>query len=74
MPRIRRLSSHDVLKILADNGFKRVLEPRGSHVRLGKMQDGKYYATTVQMGRKDLTIWTINKIIRQSGKPTEEFM
>jgi len=38
------------------------------------MQEEKYYATTVQMGRKDLTIWTINKIIRQSGKPPEEFM
>jgi hypothetical protein len=37
------------------------------------MKDGKYYATTVQIDRKDLTIWTINKIIRQSGKPPEEF-
>jgi predicted RNA binding protein YcfA (HicA-like mRNA interferase family) len=62
------------LKILADNGFTRVLKPRGSHIRLGKISDGKYYATTVQMDRKELTIWTINKIIRQSGKPPEEFM
>lgn len=70
--KIRRLSGREVLKILVNNGFKR-LSSSGGHVRMGKMKDGKYYATTVQVSKNELKTWTILKIIQQSGKPPEEF-
>jgi len=74
MSKLHPRASRDVLKILLDNGFERVSEhPTGSHVRLGKYINEAYKATTVQMNRKEIPVWVLHKIIRQTGKPVEEF-
>ncbi len=76
MPKLSPKSGREVLKILEDNGFRRITQnPTGSHIRMGKnFPDGTYRATTVQMNRREIEVWVIHKIIRQTGKPAEEFV
>jgi predicted RNA binding protein YcfA (HicA-like mRNA interferase family) len=60
------------MKILEQNGFKRILVIRGDHARFAKMTERGYCATTVQIN-KEIPVSMIHKIIRQTGKPPDEF-
>ena len=73
MPQLRPKPSRDIIRILEKNGFKILFDPKGSHARFGKITDNGYHATTVQINRREIPVFVLLKIIRQTGKPIDEF-
>ncbi len=66
MPRLKRLSSSDVLKILAKFGFT-IHSQRGSHIKLRRTtKDGKQTLTIPN--HKQLDTGTCYGIFKQGGK------
>ncbi len=67
MPRLRRLSAREVLKILGDFGF-RVARVRGSHARLVRvLPEGERQVLTVPLHR-ELAAGTLHAIFRQASR------
>jgi len=71
MGKLRILSQKKVIGILKSNGFKRVRARK--HITFKKiLQDGSVLTTWVPH-HKEVTIFVIQYIIKQTGKPREEF-
>ena len=73
MPRLRRLTSRDVLRILRDFGFE-VASMRGSHAKLVRMTaSGGRQVLTVPV-HSQLQAGTVRAIYRQASRfvPAEE--
>ncbi|MCH8065259.1 MAG: type II toxin-antitoxin system HicA family toxin [Chloroflexi bacterium] len=70
-PRLRRLSGHQVITILARFGFKPVAQ-RGSHVKLRRITaDGSKETLTVP-NHEELDIGTLRAIVRQAARYVSE--
>jgi len=71
MGKLRILSQKKVIGILESNGFKKVRS--GKHITFKKkFQDGSVLTTWVPH-HKEVTVFVIQYIIKQTGKPREEF-
>ena len=67
MPRLRRLTSREVLRILGGFGFE-VVSMRGSHAKLVRVtQAGERQVLTVPM-HSQLAIGTVRAIYRQAAR------
>lgn len=67
MPRLRRLSATDVLRILHQSGFE-VVAQRGSHAKLVRVSaDGERQVLTVPLHR-NLATGTLHAIYRQAAR------
>ena len=67
MPRLRRLSGHETIAILEQQGFE-VTRVRGSHYRLRYEHGGRTCTTTVPVhGGRPLATGTLRAILRQVG-------
>jgi predicted RNA binding protein YcfA (HicA-like mRNA interferase family) len=67
MPRLRRLSGKDVLKILADLGFE-LYSQSGSHIKVQRIaEDGSKQRIIVPVhGSKQLKMGTLKSIYRSA--------
>jgi len=71
MAKLRPLSQDKVIKILESNGFKQVRSRK--HITFKKTDSqGKVWTTWVPH-HKEVTLFVIKYIIKQTGKPREEF-
>lgn len=73
MPRLKRLTSREVLRILGGFGFE-VVSMRGSHAKLVRISEsGERQVLTVPM-HSQLAIGTVRAIYRQAARfiPIEE--
>jgi len=69
--KLRPLPQNKVTQILKNNGFQEVRS--GKHITYKKTdKDGKVLTTWVQ-NHKEISLFVIHFIIRQTGKPREEF-
>lgn len=67
MPRLRRLTAREVLKILADFGFA-VVTTRGSHAKLVRvLSSGSRQVITIPLHRQ-LAAGTLQAIYRQASR------
>jgi predicted RNA binding protein YcfA (HicA-like mRNA interferase family) len=67
MPKLRRLSGPEVIKVLAQFGFS-PLTQRGSHVKLRRLQpDGTRQTLTVP-NHQELDTGTARAILRQASR------
>lgn len=72
MPKLVPLPRYKVMKILKDNGFA-VTREGGRHTVLEKQDsNGRWWATFVPRHNK-ISIGVVQEIIKQTGKPREEF-
>lgn len=67
MPRLRRLSSADVLRILGRAGF-RVAKQRGSHAKLVRITPGGDKQVLVVPVHSNLATGTLHAIYRQASR------
>ena len=73
MPRFKKLSGHEVVKILCNKfGFK-VSGRKGSHVRLSKEIDSGKIGCVVPV-HTELKTGTLKSILRQARISEDEFM
>lgn len=71
MPRLQQLGQAKVIKILEANGFRQARS--GKHITFKKTDSrGKVWTTWVPR-HKEVTLFVIKYIIRQTGKAREEF-
>ncbi len=71
MPKLRPLLQETVIKILESNGFKQVRSRK--HITFKKTDsEGRIWTTWVPHSR-EVTLFVIQYIIKQTGKPREEF-
>ncbi|MDI6885066.1 MAG: type II toxin-antitoxin system HicA family toxin [archaeon] len=69
--KLRPLPQHEVIKILETNGFQRMRSRK--HITFKKKDpDGRVWTTWVPK-HKEVTVFVLKSIIRQSGKSREEF-
>lgn len=69
--KVHPLDQREVIQILKKNGFQEVRS--GPHITFKKTDtDGKVWTTWVSH-HKEVTVFVIKHIIRQSGKQREEF-
>jgi predicted RNA binding protein YcfA (HicA-like mRNA interferase family) len=66
----KRLSSDEVARILAKNGFELVSQ-KGSHQ---KFRDTAGHSAIVPAGRREIPLGTLASIIRQSGLRRDLFL
>ncbi len=71
MARLRPLPRQKVVKILKSNGFRRVRS--GKHATFKKKDRSGRVLITWVPHHKEVSLFVIKYIIRQSGKPREEF-
>ena len=72
MAKLRSQSKRDILEILHSNGFEEAGGTR--HIKLKKtLADGTVLTTYVSRGSKEIPVQIIKYIIKQTGKPREEF-
>ena len=65
MPKLKKLSGKEVVKILAQLGFE-IVSQRGSHVKLGRiLPDGTKQSLTIPL-HEDLDKGTLRAIFRQA--------
>ncbi|MEA1999117.1 MAG: type II toxin-antitoxin system HicA family toxin [Euryarchaeota archaeon] len=69
--KLRPLPQHEVIKILEANGFHRVRSRK--HITFKKEDSGGRVWTTWVPKHKEVTVFVLKSIIRQSGKSREEF-
>ncbi len=69
--KIRSLPQHKVIKILKENGFQQVRA--GKHITFKKTDSNGKVLTTWVPHHNEVTEFVIHYIIRQTGKPREEF-
>jgi predicted RNA binding protein YcfA (HicA-like mRNA interferase family) len=67
MPRLRRLSSGDVLRVLGRSGFQ-VATQRGSHAKLVRIAPGGEKQVLVVPVHGDLATGTLHAIYRQAAR------
>ncbi len=72
MPELRKLSGHDVLKILCNKFGFEISGRTGSHVRLSKFMSAGKIGTVVPM-HKQLKIGTLKGILKLAKVSEEEF-
>ena len=72
MPRLRRLSGRETIRVLEQLGFEQVRQ-RGSHVVLKKQTPEGAVGCVVPLHR-ELAIGTLRGILRQAGVTPDEFM
>ena len=66
MPKLKRLSGKELIKILEGFGFK-VISQKGSHVRLQRMIDDKEQRLTIPLqGSKEIKLGTLSGIYKQA--------
>jgi len=70
MARLKPLNQIKVVRILESNGFKRVRS--GKHITFKKKKGNKVLTTWVPHHRT-VTAFVIQYIIKQTGKPRDEF-
>ncbi len=70
LPKLRRLSGRDVVRILQAHGFTQIRQ-RGSHIVMQKQQENTI--TTIVPDHDTLRIGTLQSIIRQSQLPRSLF-
>ncbi|MBC8448906.1 MAG: type II toxin-antitoxin system HicA family toxin [Chloroflexi bacterium] len=73
MPKLRRLSGPEVIRILEDFGFA-VHTQRGSHVKLRRIGPGGEKQTLTIPRHRELDTGTLQAILRQASRyaPEEE--
>jgi predicted RNA binding protein YcfA (HicA-like mRNA interferase family) len=69
--KLRPLPQHEVIKILEANGFQRVRSRK--HIKFKNEDSGARVWTTWVPKHKEVTVFVLKSIIRQSGKSREEF-
>ena len=67
MPRLRRLSSRDVLRILHRFGFE-VSAQRGSHAKLVRISPGGLRQVLILPLHRSLAVGTLHAIYRQAAR------
>ena len=67
MPRLRRLSSGDVLRILGRAGFH-LAQQRGSHAKLVRISPGGEEQVLVALIHGNLATGTLHAIYRQAAR------
>ncbi len=70
MGKLRPLPQHRIIQILKGNGFHEVRS--GKHITFKKTKDGRVLTTWVPH-HKEITVFVLKYIIRQTEKPREEF-
>ena len=70
--RLRPLEQNKIIRILEKNGFVRVRE--GKHITFKKTDSKSKVWTTFVPHHKEVTIFVLQYIIRQTGKSREEFL
>lgn len=70
MGRLKPLSQNKVIRILENNGFKKVRS--GKHITFKKTTDGRVLITWVPH-HHEVTIFVIQYIIKQTEKSRKEF-
>ena len=71
IPKLSPLPQRKVIKILVNNGFKKARS--GKHITFKRVNsDGKILTTWVPH-HKEVTVFVIQYIISQTGKPRKEF-
>ena len=68
--KLRPLPQNKVVKILESNGFSKVRSSK--HITFKKSSEGKVLTTWVPH-HSEVSVFVIQHIIRQTGKPREEF-
>jgi len=71
MPKLRRLSGNDVLRILSRFGF-RVVSQRGSHAKLRRTTAGGVKETLTVPVHRELDTGTCRAILRQASRYVPE--
>lgn len=71
MGKIKPLSQNKVIRILKDNGFKKVRS--GKHITFKKIATNGKVLTTWVPHHHEITVFVINYIIKQTKKPKSEF-
>ncbi|MDD5163667.1 MAG: type II toxin-antitoxin system HicA family toxin [Candidatus ainarchaeum sp.] len=71
MPKLQPLKQSKVIKILESNCF--VQARSGKHITFKKTDSQGKVLTTWVPHHKEVTVFVIKYIIRQTGKPKEEF-
>ena len=66
MPKLKRLSGKELIKILERFGFE-VISQKGSHVRLQRVLDGKEQRITIPLhGAIEIKLGTLSRIYKQA--------
>jgi len=73
MPKLRKLSGHEVVKILCNKFGFEILRQRGSHMILCKKIPGGKIGTVVPM-HKEVKIGTLKNILKLAKIDVEEFV
>ena len=68
---LRELNQGKVIKILESNGFQQVRS--GKHITFKKTDSSGKVLTTWVPHHKTVSVFVIKFIIKQTGKPREEF-
>lgn len=71
MGKLKPLPQHKVIRILKNNGFKKVRSRK--HITFKKKISSDKILTTWVSHEKEITVFTIKYIIRQTEKLREEF-
>ncbi|MYD97024.1 MAG: type II toxin-antitoxin system HicA family toxin [Gammaproteobacteria bacterium] len=71
MPRLRRLTARDVLRLLGRHAFE-VASIRGSHAKLARIGPSGTKETLVVSLHRQLTVGTVQAIYRQACRYIEE--
>lgn len=71
MGKLRQLSQSEVIKILESNGFGQARS--GKHITFKRTDSSGNVITTWVPHHKEVSMFVIKYIIRQTGKPREEF-
>jgi len=71
MAKLRPLSQRKVIEILKSNGFQEVRS--GKHITFKKTNSAGNVLTTWVPHHSEVSVFVITFIIKQTGKPREEF-
>lgn len=72
MPRLPRISSRDVIRVLTALGFEKVRQT-GSHVVMQKKSENQTIGCVVPMHR-ELKLGTLNSILKQAQVTVDELI
>lgn len=71
MGKLKQLSQQKIIRILESNGFYNARS--GKHITFKKVISSGEILTTWVPHHKEVTVFVIQYIIKQTGKPREEF-
>ena len=71
MGKLRQLSQNEVVKILDSNGFRQTRSSK--HMTFKKTDNNGNILTTWVPHHKEVSVFVIKYIVKQTGKPREEF-